>query len=83
MVLAWPDGHSQELTARELRAACPCATCRDPAGAERTELVLGGPVPVEIGEAKLVGDYAINFVFTPDGHHTGIFAFDYLRALGG
>ncbi len=79
--LTWPDGHRQELTARELRAACPCATCRDPAGAERTVLLLGGPVPVMITDARLVGDYAINFTFAPDGHHTGIFAFDYLRSL--
>lgn len=79
--LTWPDGHVQELSARALRAACPCATCRDPAGAERTALTLAGPVPVSITGAKLVGDYAINFVFAPDGHHTGIFAFDHVRSL--
>ncbi len=82
VALTWPDGAHQELTARVLRAACPCATCRDPAGAERAKLTLGGPVPVTITDAKLVGDYAINFVFAPDGHHTGIFSFDYLRTLG-
>ncbi len=81
VMLTWPDGRHQVLTARELRTHCPCATCRDPAGAERTALTLGGPVPVEITDAKLVGDYAINFVFAPDGHHTGIFAFDYLSSL--
>ncbi|MBT8250350.1 MAG: DUF971 domain-containing protein, partial [Acidimicrobiia bacterium] len=29
----------------------------------------------------LVGAYAINFGFAPDGHHTGIYSFDSLRAL--
>ncbi len=81
VVLTWEDGAVQEFTARELRAACPCATCRDPAGAERVELLLGGPVPVTIDAANLVGDYALGLVFGPDGHRTGIFSFDYLRAL--
>jgi DUF971 family protein len=35
-----------------------------------------------IAEARLVGSYGINFTFSPDGHHTGIFTFDQLRALG-
>ncbi len=83
VTLTWPGGARQELTARELRAACPCAACREPDGAHRTALVLEGPLPVEIDAASLVGDYAINFVFSPDAHHTGIFSYAYLRSLGG
>lgn len=79
--LTWLDGHRQVLSARELRAACPCAACREPDGARRTALVLGGPVPVEIDGAELVGDYAITFTFSPDAHRTGIFSWDYLREL--
>ena len=81
MVLTWEDGAVQELSARELRASCPCAGCRDPAGAERLQLLLGGPMPVTIDEAALVGDYAVGVVFGPDAHRTGIFSFDYLRSL--
>ncbi len=81
VVITWEDGSRQELSARELRAACPCASCRDPAGAERVQLLLNGPVPVTIDEAKLVGDYALGLVFAPDAHRTGIFSFDYLRGL--
>jgi DUF971 family protein len=45
------------------------------------EQVLAGPEPVTIAEARLVGGYAINFVFTPDAHGTGIFPFRSLQAL--
>ena len=81
VVLTWGDGTSQTLSARELRASCPCAGCRDPAGAERVRLLLGGPVPVTIDDAGLVGDYALGFVFGPDAHRTGIFSFEYLKTL--
>jgi DUF971 family protein len=49
---------------------------------QRTTAVLAGPVAVTIAEAKLVGGYAINFVFAPDGHGTGIYPFTGLRSLG-
>ena len=81
VVLTWEDGTTTELTAPELRAACQCAACREPSGEAQTAAVLGGPLPVRIDEAKLVGGYAINFVFTPDGHGTGIYPFEVLRAL--
>jgi len=43
--------------------------------------VLAGPEPVTITETRLVGSYAVNFVFAPDGHSTGIFTFPSLHAL--
>lgn len=81
VVLTWPDGAESRLTAGDLRAACQCAACREPDGIERTRALLDGPVPVTITEAKLVGGYAINFVFAPDGHGTGIYPFPALREL--
>ncbi len=82
VVLTWEDGTVQELAAPLLRAACPCAECREPAGADRIRRLVEGPAPVEIGDARLVGSYAVNFVFRPDGHHIGIFSWDHLRTLG-
>jgi DUF971 family protein len=81
-VISWEDGTTSTLSAAQLRAACPCADCREPAGQSRTEQVLAGPEPVTIAEARLVGSYAVNFVFTPDAHGTGIFPFRSLQALG-
>ena len=65
----------------ELRRACPCAGCREPDGRTRIDTVLGGPAPVTISDAKLVGGYALGFSFAPDGHSTGIFSFDVLKSL--
>ncbi|MDJ0959497.1 MAG: DUF971 domain-containing protein [Acidimicrobiia bacterium] len=81
VILTWADGHVGRLSAAELRAACQCASCREPDGMRRTTEVLAGAVPVTIAEAKLVGGYAINFVFAPEGHGTGIYPFTGLRSL--
>jgi DUF971 family protein len=81
VTLTWSDGTVTRLTAEELRASCQCASCREPDGMERTAAALAGPTPVTISEAKLVGGYAINFVFAPEGHGTGIYPFTVLRAM--
>lgn len=83
VTLTWEDGSTASFTAAELREACQCAACREPAGEEATRLVLDGVAPVTIEEASLVGGYAINFVFGPDGHGTGIFPFVELKHLAG
>jgi DUF971 family protein len=81
VALTWSDGVVSRLTSADLRAACQCATCREPAGIEHTASVLAGAEPVTIAEARLVGGYAINFVFAPEGHGTGIYPFTALRDL--
>lgn len=80
VLLAWEDGSSTRLSARQLRAACQCANCREPNGAKATQRALAGDV--SITNASIVGNYAVNFVFAPDGHGTGIFPFTVLYALG-
>ena len=80
MLVVWHNGTEQRFSARELRAACPCAACREPDGARRVAVLLRGPIEVEIGDAELVG-YGINLTFRSDGHRTGIFSYDYLRSL--
>lgn len=74
--VSWEDDRTDVLSAGALRAACPCAGCREPAPRR------GGDGPVEVRDARLVGGYAVNFVFAPDGHATGIFSFSLLRSLG-
>jgi len=81
VVITWEDGTASTLSASRLRGACQCADCREEAGRRQTERVLTGAEPVMITEARLVGSYAINFVFAPDGHSTGIFPFPGLRSL--
>lgn len=79
LILTWSDDSSTRVAAPALRAACECATCLGPEG---TGSWIGDAGAVRILDATLVGAYALNFTFAPDDHHTGIFPFDRLRALG-
>ena len=82
----WNDGKTQELTAGQLRECCPCATCREKRTAPAQD-PLQLPVisheeaqPLTISAMKPVGNYAYQVTFS-DGHDTGIFTFERLRAM--
>lgn len=81
VMLSWGDGLSAELSAADLRAACECAACREPAGAVAIRALLDSGQEITVTEAHLVGNYAVTFTFAPDGHGTGIYPFDRLRSL--
>lgn len=85
--IRWADGHESVLPLAVLRRACPCASCRD----ERRKPLPGGGLPVIPDAAaqarmvaaervELVGHYALRVVWQ-DGHDTGIYGFELLRAL--
>lgn len=82
VIVDWDDGTATRLSAARLRQLCPCAGCKEGPGRRQLEAVLEGPEPVTIEAASLVGAYAINFVFGPDGHGTGIYSFRGLHELG-
>ncbi|HSG79386.1 MAG TPA: DUF971 domain-containing protein [Acidimicrobiia bacterium] len=82
LTTTWDDGRRTQLTARTLRAACPCATCGEPAGWSAMQRVVEGETDVTIDGAHLVGSYALGLTFAPDGHRTGIFPFDLIESLG-
>jgi DUF971 family protein len=85
----WTDGHKTHYSFQWLRDACPCATCEE----ERTKAGRkpGEPVPQPKGllpmykpllkptEVTPVGKYAMHFKWN-DGHESGIYSWDYLRA---
>jgi len=78
--IRWRDGHVSEYEPRYLRLACPCAGCVD----EMSGRPLLDPrsVPEEVYplEIRYMGRYALVFHWS-DGHQTGIYPFDRLRAL--
>lgn len=76
MRITWNDGHVGEYAAEYLRGYCPCALCQGH-GAQRTYI----SVPdAQVEEIRAVGNYAVEFRWH-DGHSTGIYSYDYLRAL--
>ncbi|MFG0261975.1 MAG: DUF971 domain-containing protein [Novipirellula sp. JB048] len=84
--IQWDDGTSTRWTVAQLRAACPCATCREKKrgeakkeASEATKGALNLPVlsaaearPLRIESMRPVGSYAYQISFS-DGHSSGIF----------
>ncbi|HWP57108.1 MAG TPA: DUF971 domain-containing protein [Candidatus Acidoferrales bacterium] len=74
--ITWDDGHVGEYAREYLRGYCPCALCQGHGG--KIRFVEGAECGLQ--EISAVGNYAIQFTWS-DGHSTGIYTFDYLRAL--
>lgn len=84
LAIKWNDGSETFLPFATLRRACPCASCKGEMDVMGN--VYKGP------EAKLtaaafrlarmvpVGGYAVQLTWG-DGHNSGIYSFDYLRAI--
>lgn len=84
LLIAWSDGHSRHYSFRELRDACPCATCREQRKSPKPllpVLTAEQAQPLTIRGMKPVGNYAYSIDFS-DGHDTGIFSFTTLLELG-
>jgi DUF971 family protein len=78
--ITFKDGHQSRLPVRLLRLKCPCAKCIDEMTGE--VLIKEGQVPADVRPIKIepVGRYALRFRWS-DGHDTGIYTFESLRAL--
>jgi DUF971 family protein len=87
LAIEWDDRQRREYAFQELRDACPCATCREkraaaPAPAALLPILKAEEAqPLKIVGMRPVGQYAYNIQFS-DGHDTGIFTLEFLRALG-
>ena len=85
--IEWSDGHRHQLPFALLRNACPCAECQgghDNMKKEPDPDVFDLPIidvrTTALKRIELVGNYAITIEWE-DGHHFGIYNWDYLRAL--
>lgn len=78
--MVWRDGVQAVFVARDLRLVCPCAMCVSEVTGER--LLKPDAVPADVHPLKIhpVGRYAIRIDWS-DGHNTGIYSFESLRAL--
>jgi len=86
-IITWNDGHSSVYSFSLLRNACPCAECRG-----GHENMSSKPDPgvwsfpeentlrTSLRNVEAVGAYAVTIEWE-DGHHFGIYNWNYLRAL--
>jgi ATP-binding protein involved in chromosome partitioning len=76
----WEDGRQGHFDVRDLRLSCPCALCVE----EMSGRPLLDPSKIRPDVAPVtltsVGSYGISIKWN-DGHSTGIYAFENLRAL--
>lgn len=78
--IVWNDGTECTYGMRFLRGKCPCAECVDEITGKRIISVKNIPPQIRAVEARPVGRYAYQFVWS-DGHDTGIYTYTYLREL--
>ncbi len=78
----WSDGHASRYAVRDLRLACPCAHCVQ----EWTGEVVVKPetIPADVHPLAIepVGNYGLRVQWS-DGHDTGIYTHERLRAFCG
>ena len=85
--IEWSDGVTQRITWRQLREACPCASCRvdrsKPPKPQPLLAVLSSAEarPLAPASMRLTGNYAYAISFS-DGHSSGIYSLELLRQLG-
>lgn len=76
----WQDGRQADFDVRDLRLACPCAQCVE----EMSGRVLLDPTKVRPDIVPVlvtsVGSYGITIKWN-DGHSTGIYSYERLRAM--
>jgi ATP-binding protein involved in chromosome partitioning len=72
-------GHEALYPARALRLACPCAACMDEMSGRPLLDPAGVPEDVRPVSLALVGAYGLRVQWS-DGHGTGIYTFQRLRA---
>ncbi|HEV8112500.1 MAG TPA: DUF971 domain-containing protein [Planctomycetota bacterium] len=76
--IEWSDGKTSVFTPAQLRGLCPCAQCVSETTGVRMIDPASVPADLRQSDLALVGNYAITMWFS-DGHHTGIYTFEYLR----
>lgn len=80
LTILWSDGHRSDYAPGPLRLACKCAMCEDEWTGERRLTAAAVPADIRLLGTSPVGRYGLQLSWS-DGHSTGIYTFDRLRAL--
>jgi len=78
--VTWPDGSTTSLVNRVVRASCRCAQCVDEYTGAKLLDDASIPPNLEVESLQPLGNYAVSIVWS-DGHGSGIYSWDGLRAL--
>jgi DUF971 family protein len=81
LLISWSDGHESAHDYERLRRACPCAWCAGE-GDQRGSVDASTQLSLQqttLYQLELVGRYGLTPTWG-DGHHTGIYTFERLRA---
>ena len=80
----WRDGIATTIKLESFRKECPCAVCKGETIAGKVvafpSMQMFTPGMNELKELTQVGNYAVTATWG-DGHDTGIYNWDYLRAI--
>ena len=85
LAIRWNDGGESYVQLDRFRRACPCAECGgepDVLGNISRPNVSYTSASFELVGWQLIGGYALQPRWA-DGHHTGLYSFQYLRRLAG
>ncbi len=80
VVVEWDDGHRSSYPHRYLRLECGCAGCVEEISGKRILDPAKVPQNVTFMDYMEIGNYGIQPLWS-DGHHTGIYTYNRLRAL--
>lgn len=85
ITIQWSDGHVSQISFDGLRLACPCVECKGGHAhmgqPTAREVVRQAPTTdLQLVNLQLVGAYAIQPTWS-DGHSTGIYTWELLRAI--
>ena len=87
LIIQWDDNSECEYPFVTLRAACPCAECREgqkdtsnKINSDELEIPIQSVQASELERLEMIGNYALQLVWK-DGHSFGIYPWDYLWEL--
>jgi Mrp family chromosome partitioning ATPase/DUF971 family protein len=78
--IKWPDGTTDSVPNREVRAGCQCANCVHEFTGEQILDKESIPETIQAETITPLGNYAVGIAWS-DGHSSGIYTWDYFREL--